>query len=166
MTGLTFETERLTLARMNSSDNVFIMKLVNTEGWLKFIGNRNVKTIEDANNYIDKITNHKNTIYWVVKRKNDGLRIGIITLIKRDNLKYFDFGFAFLPDFGKMGYACEASKVVLNRLMLEPQFKTLLAVTITENHNSINLLEKLGFEYLEEMEQNNEKLSVYKIENI
>lgn len=156
---------RLSIERLNLSDNSFILKLVNTEGWLKFIGNRNVNTIDDANNYIEKITNLKNIIYWIAKRKSDNRNIGIITLIKRDNLEYFDFGFAFLPDFSKKGYAYEASKIILDRLMQEPQFKTMLAVTIPDNINSLKLLEKLNFTYFEEIEQGNEKLTVYKIEN-
>lgn len=123
--------------------------MLNTEGWLKFIGNRNVNTIDDANNYIEKITNLKNIIYWTAKRKSDNLNIGIITLIKRDNLEHFDFGFAFLPDFGKKGYAYEASKIILDRLMQEPQFKTMLAVSIPDNINSLKLLEKLNFIYFE-----------------
>ena len=139
--------------------------MVNTEGWLKFIGNRNVNTIDEADNYIEKITNLKNINYWIVKRKSDNSSIGIITLIKRDNLEHFDFGFAFLPDFGKNGYAYEAAKIILDTLMQEPQFKIMLAVTIPDNINSLKLLEKLNFTYFEEIEQKNEKLSVYKIEN-
>ena len=121
---LKYETERLTIERLNLNDNSFILKLVNTEGWLKYIGDRNVKTIEDANNYIKKIINLKNIIYWVTKRKSDNSNIGIITLIKRDNLEHFDFGFAFLPNSSKKGYAYEASKIILDRLVQEPQFKT------------------------------------------
>ncbi len=128
-----YETKRLTIERLSLNDNSFILKLVNTEGWLKFIGNRNVNTIDEADNYIEKITNLKNIIYWIVKRKSDNSSIGIITLIKRDNLEHFDFGFAFLPDFGKNGYAYEASKIILDRLIQEPQFKTMLAVTIPDN---------------------------------
>ncbi len=36
------KTNRLTLRKLEEKDCSFILELLNTEGWLKFIGNRNV----------------------------------------------------------------------------------------------------------------------------
>jgi len=99
------KTTRLHITSLNKEDNGFILELVNTPGWLKFIGNRNINTAEEASAYIERINNNKNIRYWVVRLVQDETAIGIVTLIKRDHLKYPDIGFAFLPQFGSKGYA-------------------------------------------------------------
>ena len=92
-------TERLYLESLTFHDNEFILELVNSKGWLKFIGDRNIKSLSDSSTYIQKILDNPNTIYWVVKIKNSKTNIGIITFIKRDYLEHHDIGFAFLPDY-------------------------------------------------------------------
>src|SRR4051812_22526754 len=91
-------TERLSLNLVDTGDHAFIYRLVNSEGWLKFIGNRNVNSEEDAIPYIQRIQDTPNLKYWVVKITSTGEAIGIISFIKRDYLDHFDIGFAFLPE--------------------------------------------------------------------
>ncbi len=158
----TIESERLLLNPVTLDDFNFIKTLVNTDGWIQFIGNRNINTIEDAKNYITRIIENKEVTYWVVKTKNTNTSIGIITFIKRDYLEFHDLGFAFLPEFGKNGYAYEASSLVINMLKSNKLQKTILATTIPENSKSILLLEKLGFTFQEKIENNAETLAVYK----
>lgn len=158
----TLTTNRLLIEPLTTNDTPFIFELVNTDGWIQFIGNRNITSSIDACTYIEKIISNSSTIYWVVKLKTYSKSIGIITLIKRDYLKHYDIGFAFLPNFCNNGYAYEAASKVLEHIVYtitSPVFAT----TIPENINSIKLLKKLGLNFIKEIEINKEKLHVYSI---
>jgi RimJ/RimL family protein N-acetyltransferase len=161
-----FNTERLMLTALNNHESKFIFELLNTEGWIKFIGDRNIKSLTDADAYITRICNNKNVTYWVVKTKENNSSIGIITLIKRDYLEHHDIGFAFLPKFGKHGYAYEAANIILNYLFSIGSHKKILATTIPENTKSIQLLEKLGLHFEKEIMIENETLHLYSIDEI
>jgi [ribosomal protein S5]-alanine N-acetyltransferase len=152
---------RLILKQISIEDKSFIKDLVNTEGWIKFIGDRQIFNDDDAENYIQKIINSKNIKYWVVNLKETLIPIGIITFIKRDYLEFYDLGFAFLPGFGKNGYAFEASTMALELIKRDKFYQTILATTIPENNKSIRLLEKLGFSFNDKIENNNEILFIY-----
>jgi [ribosomal protein S5]-alanine N-acetyltransferase len=154
-------TERLVLNKLSIEDNHFIYELVNTPEWIKFIGQRNIKTTDDAKNYIEKIINNPQINYWVVKLKTDNSSIGIITFIKRDYLEHHDIGFAFLKKYTQMGYAFEASKVVLTNAISNKNHQQILATIIKENVHSIKLLEKLGLSFYKEIEYGEDLLMVY-----
>ncbi|MEO6906138.1 MAG: GNAT family N-acetyltransferase [Ginsengibacter sp.] len=154
-------TERLLINPLSTSDDHFILELLNTEGWIKFIGNRNIHSQTDASAYIQKILNNENLIYWIVKVKDNERAIGIVTFIKRDYLEYHDIGFAFLPEFSKKGYAYEATKAVLNKLQMDHKLTHILATTMPENKASIELLTKLGFAFEKEIEVEKETVLVY-----
>lgn len=158
---ITYKTERLLLNELCIDDNGFINELVNTQEWIKFIGERNIKTEEDAKCYIQKIMDNPNIRYWVVKLKNENISIGIITFIKRDYLEHHDIGFAFLPKFAKNGYAYEAAISVLNDAMNNKNHHQILATTIKENTTSIKLLEKLGLSFKNELLVGKELLMIY-----
>jgi RimJ/RimL family protein N-acetyltransferase len=158
-----YTTQRLILQSLSEEDADFVNALVNTEGWIKFIGDRNVKSTDDAKAYIQKILVNQNINYWVVKLQDNNTPIGVVTFIKREYLDHPDIGFAFLPEYAKKGYAFEAATVVLGDSMDDPIHPYILATTIKENEKSISLLEKLGLRYLKEIENENEKLLVYSI---
>src|SRR3954452_9476485 len=145
-------TERLIIQPLTLNDDSFILELVNTEGWIKFIGNRNVTSTSEAGAYIQKILENKNISYWVVKLKDSQESIGIITYIKRDYLPHHDIGFAFLPNASKQGYAFEATTAVLQKLISERNLSYILATTVPENINSIKLLKRMGLVFEKEME--------------
>lgn len=155
------KTKRLLIEPLTENDKLFILELVNTDGWIKFIGNRNIKSEFDAISYIQKINNNTNLTYWVVKLIETNDAIGLVTFIKRDYLEYNDIGFAFLPNFFGQGYAFEASKAVLNFLINNHNLSQILATTIPENIDSISLLKKLGFRFEKSIEIENEILHVY-----
>ncbi|MBS1729735.1 MAG: GNAT family N-acetyltransferase [Bacteroidetes bacterium] len=159
----TCQSERLLIEPLSKKDARFIFDLVNTEAWLRFIGNRNVNSLEDASNYITKIQSNPNVTYWTVSLKEDKTKIGIITYIKRDYLETPDIGFAFLPAYSNMGYAYEASQAVIKNMIND--YTQLEAVTIPENHSSIKLLKKLGFYFEKEIVIDNTLLHIYKIDN-
>jgi RimJ/RimL family protein N-acetyltransferase len=154
-------TERLLVTPLNQNDNKFILQLVNTEGWIRFIGNRNINSPAEASAYIQRILRNENVSYWVVRLTNNLQPIGIVTLIQRDYLPNRDIGFAFLPEFSKTGYAFEATTAVLNNLPGENRFSHILATTVPENESSIRLLEKIGLRFEREIEVEGEKLFVY-----
>ncbi|MFZ7116496.1 MAG: GNAT family N-acetyltransferase [Bacteroidota bacterium] len=158
---LQFETEFLYIEPLTIKDSMFILELVNTPGWLKFIGDRNVRTQEYAIAYINRILDNPDVAYWVVRLKTNLTPIGVITLIKRDYLPHHDLGFAFLPEFSGKGYASEATKAVIAELSKTSFYSVLLAITIKDNHSSIKLLERTGFKFERLLNVQNEELAVY-----
>lgn len=158
-----YRTRRLLLDEVGISDAEFIMELVNTPGWIRFIGDRNIHTAEVAKAYIQKIIGNPSFNYWVVKISPSLIPIGIITFIKRDYLNHYDIGFAFLPEHINQGYAYEATKEVLDDMMNNPEYFTVLAVTVNENTRAIKLLEALGFHFANQIQNNDETLLVYAV---
>lgn len=145
------ETERLSLREFNTTDATFIIQLLNSKGWLKFIGDRHIKTLEQAENYL---TNGPMKSYSVngfglsmVELKNTHTPIGMCGLIKRDNLPDIDIGFAFLEEFMGNGYAFEIAQATINFAKESLQKETILAITIPTNVRSINLLKKIGMKF-------------------
>src|SRR5438309_2242312 len=133
-------TERLLVNPLTVTDAKFILELVNTEGWITFIGNRNITSEAEAGAYIQKILANPDTSYWVVKLQENGDAIGIVTYIKRDYLEHPDIGFAFLPTIAKTGYAYEAKQAVLHKLIKERHLTHVFAINIHEKHRYNNIL--------------------------
>lgn len=156
-------SNRLTLTTLAPADAEFILELVNTPGWIKFIGDRKVKTIPDAEGMVRKVIDNPNVNYWVVRTREQQTSLGIISLVKRDYLEFFDVGFAFLPQYMGQGYAHEAAMAFMHALAKTDAYPTLLATTLTHNSSSIALLIKLGFRFDKELTIENETLQVYAI---
>jgi [ribosomal protein S5]-alanine N-acetyltransferase len=159
-----YKTERLFLRKLNPDDNTFIFELLNTAGWIKFIGDRNVHTNEDAERYIQKILSNVDVSYLVVTLQDAPTAVGVVTLIKRNYLEHHDIGFAFLPTYSKQGYAFEASAAVLADLLNSNRHQTILATTLKENVSSIQLLQKLGFSFSKEITNENDTLQLFSID--
>ena len=145
------ETERLILRRLSVDDGAFILGLLNDPAWLRFIGDKGVKTLEDARNYIltgpmDMYARLGFGLY-LTERKSDAASIGICGLIKRDALEDVDIGFAFLPDFRGKGYAREAAAAVMEHARSAFGMRRLVAITSPDNEASIRLLERLGLRF-------------------
>lgn len=157
------ETERLFTKPLTLKYASFITELLNTEGWLRFIGEKNVKDEPAAAAYIQKIMDNPTCHYWVVHEKLSNNPIGIITLIQRDFLDNVDFGFAFLPQFFNKGYAYESSKAVLDSLLASKLYAFVLAIVLPENLSSIKLIEKLNFKFEKENIESDEVLLQYKL---
>jgi [ribosomal protein S5]-alanine N-acetyltransferase len=156
-----YSTQRLLLNLISEQDDDFIFSLVNSKGWLQFIGDRNVHSKKDSINYIKRIKNTPNLFYWVVKLKDSKTPIGIVSFLKRDYLEHFDIGFAFLPGYNGHGYAFEATKKILSIVSKKAEYPHILATTIPQNLSSIRLLTKLGFQFEKEIEVQHEKLHIY-----
>lgn len=143
------ETERLVLKPTTEVDTGFIFELLNTPKWIKYIGDRNIGSLDDAKAYIvNKILPQFEQsgfgTYTVIK-KSDQVKIGTCGLYDREGLEGVDLGFAFLPEFEKNGYAFEASKRILEIAFEKLNFNDVKAITTQENSSSQRLLEKLNF---------------------
>lgn len=145
------ETKRLEISKFSIDDAGFYLKLLNTPNWIKYIGDRNVKTIKEAEDYLEngilKSYNELGFGFYKLQLKSNNTIIGTCGIIKRDTLEVPDFGFAFLPDFEGRGYGYEASVAILNFIKASCNFNKLFAITLPSNIRSISLLEKLGFNY-------------------
>jgi RimJ/RimL family protein N-acetyltransferase len=144
-----FTSERLFSTQASLEDAAFILELVNSPNWLAFIGDRGLKTLADAKNYIQKslIDSYAQNgfgLYKVNLRENN-TPIGICGFLQRDYLDHPDLGFATLPQYEGEGYTYEAAKACLAYAKSQLSFTTILAVTTAENTKSKNLLTKLGF---------------------
>ncbi len=155
------ETSRLILKEFEISDAAFILELLNTESWIKYIGDRNVHTVSDAISYLQNgpISSYQKNGFglWLVELKDPKMPIGMCGLIKRDDFEYPDIGFAFLPSFTGKGFAYEIAKPILDWANVRPGFESILAITVPENSSSIKLLRKLGLSLIEEIVRGEEQ---------
>ena len=145
------ETARLILRWLSPEDAEFILQLLNEPSWLRFIGDKGVRSIEDARAYILKgpveMYSRLGFGLYLVELKEEGLSIGICGLIKRDSLEDVDIGFAFLPMYWGKGYASEAGSAVVAYGKKVLGLNRIVAITSLDNDRSIKLLEKLGLRF-------------------
>jgi RimJ/RimL family protein N-acetyltransferase len=146
------ETERLTLRNASLDDAEFMLRLLNEPSFLHFIGDRGVRTIDDARRYIAEryIDSYERNGFglWVVERKDVPGPIGISGLVKRDVLPDPDIGFAFLPEYWSAGYAYESAAGVKQHALDVLGLTQLYAVTNPDNVGSIRIIERLGLTFL------------------
>ena len=145
------ETERLNLRSLSMNDAGFILDLLNEPSFLRFIGDKHVRTLEDARNYIltGPIASYERHGFglWLVELRDSNAPIGICGLLKRDCLSDVDVGFAFLPQFWSMGYAYEAASAAVSYGTKVIGLKRIVAITNADNVASIKVLEKLGLSF-------------------
>lgn len=147
---MNLETERLCIRKFTLEDAPFIFELVNTPSWLQFIGDKNVKTLKDAEQYIqEKMLDHYHTHgfgFYAVCVKENQSPIGMTGFIKRPSMQDVEIGFAFLPINSGKGYALESSKEILKYGKSILKLEKVVAITDPKNTNSQKLLKRLGFE--------------------
>lgn len=145
------ETERLILRQFTTDDIEFILEQVNEPSWIQNIGDRGVRTLDDARAYIlngPAASYVKNGFgLWLVALKETGESIGMCGLIKRDTLEDVDIGYAFLPKFWGKGYAVESARAVKDYAKEVIGLKRLVAIVDAANESSIRVLEKIGLKF-------------------
>ncbi len=150
-TDIVCESARLVMRRVRDDDAGFIFELLNDPDWIRYIGDKNIRTPDDARRYIDAtlraMTARNGFGLDVVERKADGVPLGLCGLIKRDALDDIDLGFAFLPAFRGAGYAREAALAVLAYGERAFALHRVAAITSPDNARSIHLVETLGFAF-------------------
>lgn len=148
---IVLETDRLILRRIAVDDAAFILGLMNEPSWLQYIGDRGVRTLDDARDYILKgpvdMYGRLGFGLYLVALKDSHTPIGICGLLRRDTLEDVDIGFAFLPGYWGQGYAYESASAVLAYGRRSLGLGRVLAITSPDNYRSIKLLEKMGFAF-------------------
>ena len=147
---IVLETERLFLRGFDVADAEFILALLNEPSFLRYIGDKKVRTVEDATQYIlnGPVASYERNGFGLcrVELKEAHTPIGMCGLLKREELPDPDIGFAFLPDFWNKGFALEAAAAVLKDARERLKLKRVLAITNQDNEASIRLLQKLGLQ--------------------
>jgi len=144
------ETERLSLRRFTVDDAGFILTLLNEPAFLRYIGDKKVRNLDDARQYIlnGPVASYERHGFGLncVELRDSHTPIGMCGLLKREELPDPDIGFALLPDYRNQGFAFEAAEAVLKDASNVPR---ILAITSLDNEASINLLHRLGFSFEE-----------------
>ncbi len=144
------KTERLELRELCLADDEFILRLLNEPGFLRHIGDKGVRTLSDAREYIAKgpLESYARCGFGLyLTSLAAGEPIGICGLLKRDTLPDVDVGFAFLSRYWLKGYAAESAAAVLDFGRRRRKLKRIVAITAPDNHGSIAVLEKIGLKF-------------------
>ena len=145
------ETERLLLTYLADRDAEFIRGLLNEPSFIRYIGDRGVRTTDDACRYIQDgpVASYARYGFGLLRvgLKSGDTPIGICGLLKRDTLPEPDLGFSLLPAWWSKGYAHEAASVVMRQARGALGVGRILAITSVDNEPSIRLLGKLGFQF-------------------
>ena len=180
------ETQRLILREIVESDDEFMLDLLNQPSFIKYIGDRNVRSLEQAREFIENryrasYAEHGFGLYAVELKDefntltharvsafsdqsqipNPKSQIGICGFVKRDTLPDADIGFAFLPQFEKKGYAFESADAMMKYGASVLGLKRVLAITTQDNESSGKLLTKIGFKFDKLIDSSGETLKLF-----
>ncbi|MGI9245592.1 MAG: GNAT family N-acetyltransferase [Steroidobacteraceae bacterium] len=152
---LVCESPRLRLRHVEADDAPFILQLLNDPSWLRYIGDRGVRSLDDARRYIEDGPRQMYVKHgfglFLVERRLDGAALGLCGLIRRDTLPDVDIGFALAPSYRGHGYAFEAAAVTLKHARETLRLRRIVAIARTDNTPSLRLLERLGLRYEREI---------------
>ncbi|GAA4895509.1 GNAT family N-acetyltransferase [Flaviramulus aquimarinus] len=146
------ETDRLLISKFNTKDAPFFLELANAPNSKKYIGDKNLKSVEDAKQYLTNktIKSYKDFDFGFYKlelKEENNKPIGTCGLAKREELEFADIGFAFLPQYEGKGFGYEASIEILKLAKNRFKLSKITAITVPYNKNSIKLLGKLGLTF-------------------
>jgi len=146
------ETKRLIISTFNIKDALFFLELTNAPNCIKYIGDKNLKSVEDAEKYLVNKTIKSYDdfgfgFYKLELKEENNKPIGTCGLAKRKELEFVDIGFAFLPQYEGMGYGYEASMEIMKLAKETNKLNKITAITVSYNKKSIKLLEKLGLTF-------------------
>ena len=153
------QTQRLYIRPVELSDAGFLYQLMNTEDWIKYIGDRKIYTIEDAERYIKEkqLPQYERLSFGNFVVELEGVPIGCCGVYQREGLPHCDLGFAYLPAYYRKGYAYEAAVAIMDYCDHNFDVKKLDAITLPNNLSSIQLLERLGFSYVKDIKLPNDE---------
>ena len=167
---MSFRSDRLIIRPTLEQDSDLIYQLMNSPKFIKYVGDRQLYSVEDAEKYIQdkmlpQLHSHGYSNYSLINKKN-GAKIGICGLYDRKGLDGIDIGFGILPEFEGLGYAFESSSRIIKASFDELEIPEIKAITNKENVSSQSLLLKLGFKLKGTIVLPNEsdELLLYKIE--
>lgn len=167
---LILETDRLSLHQFETEDATFLLEVMNHPDYHRFIGNRNLRSVEDAEVYINEkmisVYEKQGFGFWMARLRESGERAGFAGVLQRDVLGEPDVGYALHEKFWRQGLAQEATRGVLKYARETLNFSKVCAITDVENHASINVLLKCGFEFLERRRvfEDDDELNIYTLD--
>ncbi|MBC3812987.1 GNAT family N-acetyltransferase [Undibacterium aquatile] len=142
-------TDRLVIRLFETSDAAFVLELLNDPSWIKNIGDRGIRNLDQARDWILakplESQSRCGFSFYVVTLKDSHVAIGICGLIKRETLRDVDIGYAFLPRYSGQGYAIEAARATMRHAEQDLGLTKLAAITSPDNVKSNSLLKKMGF---------------------
>ncbi|WP_294299166.1 GNAT family N-acetyltransferase [uncultured Chryseobacterium sp.] len=146
-----YETERLILRPMSLEDADFILDLYSRPKFIRFIGDRNLKTVADAEDYIRNrfLPQFEKLGYgnYAMITKEGNYKIGGVGIFEREGLDVVDIGFSLLDEFEGKGYAYEAASKIKSVGMNDFGLTKISAITTKDNFSSQKLIEKLGLKF-------------------
>lgn len=158
-------TERLDLRELGLDDADFMLELLNDQAFVRDIGDRGVRTLDDSRQYIaaGSMPSYRQHGFgfWCVLLRETGERIGICGLARRDELDDVDIGYAFLPAWRGKGFALEASRAVMDAARLRFGLRRIVAITSLDNPASARLLERIGLVYERRIRMHDEELRLF-----
>ena len=165
MTQVIAKTERTSIRALQLGDADFMMRLMQTPGWLRYIGDRNIHSLEDAQTYLQngllKLFDETGFGYYLISL-HSGEPIGVAGFLRKAFLDHEDFGFALMPQYHAKGLAYEASTALLNYGQEQHGFTVLDAVTSLDNSASQSLLVKLSFARIGDVQDGAERVALYR----
>jgi len=167
---IVLETERLILRKLSTDDAEFVLELLNEPSFLRYIGDRGVRNLEEAKQYILNrlITSYEQNGFglYLVQLRESGIPIGISGLVKRTTLPDPDIGFAYLPAYWSRGYAVESAAAVITYAREVLGLTRIVAITSLDNEASAKLLGKIGlrFERLIKLSEDAEEVKLFTLE--
>ena len=149
------ETTRLRLRELDGCDAAFIVELLNDPDFITYVGERGVRTPEDARRYIASgpaasYARHGFGLY-VMELKTPVIAAGLCGLLRRDTHPDVEIGFAVLPRFRRCGYTLEAARAVMQLALGSLGLTRIVALAAPANLGSIRILEALGLAFEREV---------------
>ena len=148
---IVLHTERLTLRPLDQRDAAFMLELLNDPEWLRLIGDRQVRTLDDAARHIEEniVSSYQQHGFgfYGIEINTSGALAGLCGLVKRDWLDHIDLGYALLPAWRGQGIAREAAQTMFYYARDTLRLPRLLATTRSYNHGSQKVLEYIGMQY-------------------
>ena len=138
---------------MTLADDGFILELLNEPEFLRNIGDKGARTLDDARRYIltGPVASYEQYGFglWLIELKESSTPIGMCGLLKRGSMKDVEIGFALLSRFCRKGYACESAAAVMTLGIDTFGLKRISAITAPDNQGSMNVLGKVGLKFQE-----------------
>jgi ribosomal-protein-alanine N-acetyltransferase len=145
-------TERLILREFELTDAEAMFNLNRDEEVLRYIGDKQFESIEDANNFFKNYPDYEKNGFgrWALVTKGDKEVIGWCGLKKHED-NTVDIGYRIFKNQWNKGYATEASIACLEYGFQVFELDEIIANAATENKASIRVMEKIGMEFQQNM---------------
>ena len=152
-------TARLSFCEIKCTDAKFIREILNQPGYLPHIGDREVRTIEQAEETITEkfAYSSEGFGFYLMQRRDDDEVVGFAGIVDRDFLDTPDIGYALLQRHEGNGYATEAASAILDHARTSMQLKRVGAIISTGNDRSISVVERIGMKFLKQVQYPDEQ---------